>query len=111
MSTSNQQVNEQSKIEEGSVSRTTTPRMDIKVQKYDVATLDTDDWQEAEMFQKFDEEDPKKGGNQNTPTKKIVVLGSLNYDVFLQMKRLPQVGETLEASDDIFKAFGGKGSN
>ena len=40
-----------------------------------------------------------------------MVLGSLNYDVFLQMKRLPQVGETLEASDDIFKAFGGKGSN
>ena len=27
------------------------------------------------------------------------------------MKRMPQVGETLEASDDIFKAFGGKGSN
>ena len=53
----------------------------------------------------------EKKENKNGQTKKIVVLGSLNYDVFLQMKRMPQVGETLEASDDIFKAFGGKGSN
>lgn len=58
------------------------------------------------------EEDPGKFNEQpNRGAKKIVVLGSLNFDVFLQMKRMPEVGETLEASDDIFKAFGGKGSN
>ena len=27
------------------------------------------------------------------------------------MKRLPVVGETLSAANDIFKAFGGKGAN
>ena len=59
------------------------------------------------------EEDTVKQRNTGSgeAMKKIVVLGSLNYDVFLQMKRMPEVGETLEASDDIFKAFGGKGSN
>jgi len=35
----------------------------------------------------------------------------LNYDVFLKMKRLPDVGETLAAENSIFKAFGGKGAN
>ena len=42
---------------------------------------------------------------------KIVVLGSLNFDVFLKMQRMPEVGETLATNDDIFKAFGGKGAN
>ena len=41
----------------------------------------------------------------------IVVLGSLNYDVFLKMKRPPVIGETLDASNDVLKAFGGKGAN
>lgn len=27
------------------------------------------------------------------------------------MKRMPELGETLAADDDIFKAFGGKGAN
>ena len=40
-----------------------------------------------------------------------MVLGSLNLDVFLKMERLPLIGETLNAEDQIFKAFGGKGAN
>ena len=43
--------------------------------------------------------------------KKLVVMGSLNWDVTLKMKRLPLVGETLDADDDVHKAFGGKGAN
>ena len=66
---------------------------------------------ELSMKLKALDEISEKKENKNGLTKKIVVLGSLNYDVFLQMKRMPQVGETLEASDDIFKVFGGKGSN
>ena len=46
-----------------------------------------------------------------TQKKKIVVLGSLNYDVFLKMNRLPVIGETMAADDDVMKAFGGKGAN
>jgi ribokinase len=46
-----------------------------------------------------------------TRKKKIVVLGSLNYDIFLKMDRLPEKGETLAADDEVFKAFGGKGAN
>lgn len=47
----------------------------------------------------------------NTAKKRIVVLGSLNYDVFLKVARMPVMGETMAASDDIVKAFGGKGAN
>ena len=46
-----------------------------------------------------------------TTTKKIVVLGSLNYDVFLKIQSLPKDGETIAADDDVQKAFGGKGAN
>ena len=46
-----------------------------------------------------------------TQKSKVVVLGSLNYDVFLKISRLPKLGETLAAEDDILKAFGGKGAN
>lgn len=38
---------------------------------------------------------------------KIVVLGSLNVDVFLQVKRMPVIGETLQ-TEGIVKGFGGK---
>ena len=44
-------------------------------------------------------------------SKKVAVLGSLNYDVFLKIERLPKDGETIAASDDVQKAFGGKGAN
>lgn len=43
--------------------------------------------------------------------KKLVVMGSLNWDVFLKMNRMPEVGETLDADDEVLKAFGGKGAN
>jgi len=43
--------------------------------------------------------------------KNIVVLGSLNYDVFLKIQQLPKEGETIAANDDVVKAFGGKGAN
>ena len=49
---------------------------------------------------------------ENTPTKKIVALGSLNCDLFMKMDRLPAIGETRAAeNDEIFKVFGGKGAN
>ena len=47
-----------------------------------------------------------------TSTKKtIAVLGSLNYDVFLKIERLPKDGETIAARDNVEFAFGGKGAN
>lgn len=41
---------------------------------------------------------------------KIVVIGSLNYDIVLKIPRLPECGETLPADDAAFSA-GGKGAN
>lgn len=41
---------------------------------------------------------------------KIVVIGSLNYDIILQLPRLPECGETLPAKEAGFQA-GGKGAN
>ncbi len=41
---------------------------------------------------------------------KIVVIGSLNYDVILKIPRLPECGETLPADTATFSA-GGKGAN
>lgn len=41
---------------------------------------------------------------------KIVVIGSLNYDIILKIPRLPDCGETLPADNAAFSA-GGKGAN
>jgi ribokinase len=41
---------------------------------------------------------------------KIVVVGSLNYDMILKLPRFPEVGETLSADDAVCSA-GGKGAN
>ena len=41
---------------------------------------------------------------------KICVVGSLSRDIFLKVKKLPMVGETI-ASDGVVYAFGGKGAN
>ena len=41
---------------------------------------------------------------------KIVVIGSLNYDIILKIPRLPECGETLPANQVTFSA-GGKGAN
>lgn len=41
---------------------------------------------------------------------KIVVIGSLNYDIILQLPRLPKCGETFPAEGAGFQA-GGKGAN
>ena len=41
---------------------------------------------------------------------KIVVIGSLNYDIILKIPRLPECGETLSADAAVFSA-GGKGAN
>lgn len=43
-------------------------------------------------------------------SKKIVVFGSLNGDIFLKVDRLPSLGETI-ASRGLTKASGGKGAN
>lgn len=40
----------------------------------------------------------------------ITVIGSINYDIIMKQKRLPQIGETLEC-DDLFMRGGGKGAN
>ena len=48
--------------------------------------------------------------DSNVNDVKIVVLGSLNLDIFLKVQRLPQVGETI-ASSEVVKAYGGKGAN
>ena len=40
-------------------------------------------------------------------TPKISVVGSINVDFFLKMRRMPQLGETL-ASDSMVRAYGGK---
>jgi len=42
--------------------------------------------------------------------KQITVIGSLNYDMILKVKRLPYEGETM-AAEGISTAAGGKGSN
>ncbi len=41
---------------------------------------------------------------------KIVVVGSLNYDIILKVSRLPELGETMPANGAAFAA-GGKGAN
>lgn len=41
---------------------------------------------------------------------KIIVIGSLNYDIILKMRKLPELGETLPADEAAFSA-GGKGAN
>ena len=42
--------------------------------------------------------------------KQITVIGSLNYDIILKVKRLPYEGETM-AAEGVSMAAGGKGSN
>lgn len=41
---------------------------------------------------------------------KIIVVGSLNYDIVLKVPKLPEEGETLPAKEVVFSA-GGKGAN
>ncbi|MBS5197708.1 MAG: ribokinase [Clostridiales bacterium] len=41
---------------------------------------------------------------------KIIVVGSLNYDIVLKVPKLPKEGETLPAKEAVFSA-GGKGAN
>ena len=41
---------------------------------------------------------------------KVVILGSLNVDTILRIKRVPQPGETLQMNDRS-SAAGGKGAN
>lgn len=49
--------------------------------------------------------------SQSTPHgTDILVVGSINYDIFLQQERLALEGETLLATD-VSEAFGGKGAN
>ena len=43
-------------------------------------------------------------------SQRVVVIGSLNYDLFLQVGALPQVGETYQAQG-LVTAAGGKGAN
>ena len=43
-------------------------------------------------------------------TKKIYVLGSINYDVMIESERFPKIGETLKGYNYI-ESVGGKGSN
>jgi ribokinase len=41
---------------------------------------------------------------------KITVLGSANYDTFLKVDRIPEIGETI-SSNGVVQACGGKGAN
>lgn len=41
---------------------------------------------------------------------KIVVIGSLNYDIILKLPHFPKTGETIQANEAAFSA-GGKGAN
>ena len=41
---------------------------------------------------------------------KITVLGSANFDTFLFVDRMPEMGETISA-DGLITACGGKGAN
>ncbi len=41
---------------------------------------------------------------------KVAVIGSLNYDIILKSRRLPELGETMTVDDAVFSA-GGKGAN
>ena len=41
---------------------------------------------------------------------RITVVGSLNQDIFLKVRRLPKVGETI-AANAVERAYGGKGAN
>lgn len=50
-------------------------------------------------------------GQNSNDQKKLVVLGSLNWDVFLKMNELPDVGEAVDATEGVLKAFNGKGAN
>lgn len=43
-------------------------------------------------------------------SKKIVVIGSLNYDIIVKQQRMPKKGETY-AGDEMVQSPGGKGSN
>ena len=42
--------------------------------------------------------------------RRVIVIGSLNYDLFLNVQKLPQLGETYQASS-FQTASGGKGAN
>jgi len=43
-------------------------------------------------------------------SKRLLVIGSANYDIFIKVERPPQVGETISGKD-IINATGGKGFN
>lgn len=43
--------------------------------------------------------------------KKLVIMGNLNWDVFLKMRELPDAGEAVDATEDVLEAFNGKGAN
>jgi sugar/nucleoside kinase (ribokinase family) len=38
---------------------------------------------------------------------RIIVLGSLNMDLFLEVHRMPVIGETIQ-TEGVVKGFGGK---
>ena len=42
--------------------------------------------------------------------KRILIIGSLNTDIVLSLKRMPEVGETV-LSDSYYFSLGGKGAN
>lgn len=47
---------------------------------------------------------------EKTRSRKITVLGSANYDVFMKVERAPEIGETI-SSNSLTEACGGKGAN
>ena len=42
--------------------------------------------------------------------KKVVVVGSLNMDLVIEVDRIPKIGETIKG-DEMSYLIGGKGSN
>ncbi|XP_075671293.1 ribokinase isoform X2 [Castanea sativa] len=53
---------------------------------------------------------PSNNNNTQTPIRPLVVFGSANADIYLEINRLPKVGETISANSGQTLA-GGKGAN
>ncbi len=54
--------------------------------------------------------DSALGGDGGTRMKRVLVVGSVNYDLSFRLRRLPSPGETVSASS-LMRTPGGKGAN
>ena len=54
---------------------------------------------------------PLKSKRGKSMIKRILVIGSVNWDTFININRFPNIGETLPSSGESLSAAGGKGAN